>query len=440
MTLQNEFYCNSRKFLACQKSISHMKIKVLWVAAVGTIVEYYNYALFTIFLPIFSPKFFPADTVYHSLVKSYLLMWVAMSMRPLGGMFFGYFGDRFGRRRALICSIWGIVISTLLIGLLPTAAVIGVWASIAIVVIKGVQVFCFGGEYNGAGIFVVEHAQGNNEAMASSSFVAIAFIGALLACAAGIILTLPSMPKEFWRLAFIAGGFIGIMGIGNRKKMPESPGFKPCSKQQNSALAMLKLYPLELFTSVFVGGFTAIPFITVLTFINLVLMTKGYFTQQQLMLTQALMILVAIITVLLAGIVADYFTPVKWMKACCSALIIFSYPLLILIDSKNIFYSIAGLSGIIMITEFLHGPAHAYLKNLFAIHFRYRASSLGFGVGVSVLGSITPIVDEYLYRWSGDKFSSCATWFILIAIATLACMILIEKRSAVTESELLITQ
>jgi MHS family proline/betaine transporter-like MFS transporter len=348
--------------------------------------------LFTIFLPIFSPIFFPADTVYHSLVKSYFMMWIAMAMRPLGGLFFGYFGDKFSRRKALVCSIWGIVVATLVIGLLPSVASVGAWATGGIVFAKAVQVFCFGGEYNGAGIFIVEHAQGKKEALAGSIFVAIAFIGALLACVAGILLTGKGMPKESWRIAFIAGGLIGLMGIPNRSNLPESPAFKPGDAKQHGMMQMLRLYPLELLTGVFVGAFTAIPFISILMFINPVLMAKGYFTNQQLMLTQGLMITVAIASLIPAGFMADKISPKKFMKLCCLALIIFSYPLLKAVDSRNLFSMLVALSALTVITEFFHGPSHAYSKNLFAMRYRYRASSLGFGFGVSVLGSITPIV------------------------------------------------
>src|SRR5579862_5369977 len=182
-------------------------------AAVGTLVEYYDYALFSIFLPIVSPLFFPADSAYQSLVKGYFVFLVAMIDRPFGAAILGHLGDVYGRPKALLISMYGIALSTFVIGITPSSATIGIWALIIVMVAKAVQVACFGGEYNGAGIYVVEHAHNKNEAFVGSLLTAVMLSGALLASLLGILLTYPFMPSWSWRIAFLLGGLIGVFGI-----------------------------------------------------------------------------------------------------------------------------------------------------------------------------------------------------------------------------------
>src|SRR5690348_13385627 len=89
-------------------------------AAMGTLIEYYDYGLFLIFLPLLSPVFFPAETPYQSLMKAYVILLVALLARPLGGIAFGYWGDLHGRKKALLASIYGIAIATFAIGIIPS--------------------------------------------------------------------------------------------------------------------------------------------------------------------------------------------------------------------------------------------------------------------------------------------------------------------------------
>lgn len=195
-------------------------------AAIGTLIEYYDYALFGIFLPLLSPVFFAAETHYASLIQGYVVLLLAMIARPLGAIFFGIIGDHISRRNALMYSIYGIAIASLLIGFIPGYAIIGWCAPALLLFFKCVQAFCFGGEYNGAGIYVVEHARGKNEATWGSLLTATTLLGSLIATLLGTLLTMSIMPAGSWRIAFIAGGLFACFGIVYRRHMLESPEFK----------------------------------------------------------------------------------------------------------------------------------------------------------------------------------------------------------------------
>ena len=383
-------------------------------AAIGTTIEYYDYALFAIFLPLIAPQFFPAEDAYHSLMKGYYVLTIAMLARPFGSVFFGHIGDMIGRRRALLLSMYGIAVTTFIIGLTPTYQSIGVWSVVIIVISKCFQLACFGGEYNGAGIYVVEHANKGNEGFWGGLLTAIVCSGGLIASLLGVLLTLDDMPEWSWRIAFIIGGLIGVFGILYRKKMHESPQFTPADPAQTLG-KMINKFPRQILAGIFIGGFATIPFTTVITFINPVLMTKGFMTKHELMWLQSAMIFLGSFVLVLSGTMADRTSPRRIMRAGALMLTALSLPALWLVDLQSFFWLIIASTVFIVINEVTLGPANAYLKNIFPAEYRYRGSSLSFTIGMSLLGGLTPLVENALYHATG-QFTSAALWLVFIGV------------------------
>jgi MHS family proline/betaine transporter-like MFS transporter len=390
----------------------------LFLASIGTFVEYYDSSLFIIFFPLMAPTFFPHDSLYVSLLKSYLILALSAISRPLGGVFFGYIGDYFGRKRALLSSLYGIAIATLIIGITPGIAKIGMAAIIIIVVARTVQVLSFGGEYNGAAIYAIEHAKGKQEGLIGSAVSAITLSGSLVAILLGLLITLPSMPAWTWRLSYIFGGIVGFCFIYLRKNLIESPVFKPIVNNQYNFRSLLQKFPRQLVASLFIGGFITTPFTTIFTFITPVLVSIHYLNPHQLMLIYALLTVIAIITTLCSGYLTDYFLYKKIMWWANCSMLIMSYPLLLLVDSGKLNYILFGLIGIIVLTELFFGPSNAYLKNLFPAEYRYRGTAISFGVGYSLFGSLTPIIEYQLYNIR-HHFADIYWWLFLVSAGLL---------------------
>jgi len=400
-------------------------------AAVGTLVEYYDYALFSMFLPIMSPVFFPADSAYQSLVKGYYVFLIAMLARPFGGVLFGYLGDVFGRPKALLASMYGIALSTMVIGITPSYTVIGDWALFSVMTAKTIQIACFGGEYNGAGIYVVEHAQNKHEALIGSLLTAVMLCGALMASLMGVVLTYSFMPAWSWRIAFALGGLIGVFGILYRKNLAESPHFIAANLHYNGLMMLIKQFPRELLAGIFIGGLATAPFSTVLLFVMPVLTTKGFITNHQFMLIQCVLVFFAIITFIPVGIMADKKSPAAVMRFSCFLLIIFAYPMLSIVDKGSLFSIIVAMAVIVIINEIFLGPSNAYLKNRFPMQYRYRGSSFSFCIGMSLFGGLTPIVENYLYKATG-KFSVTALWLILLGLGALFSLEWVRRKQKAT--------
>jgi len=404
--------------------------KSFFGAAIGTLVEYYDYALFNTFIALIAPLFLPAETIYQSLIKGYFLILITAIARPFGGLVFGYLGDAVGRRNALLTSMYGIAFATFMIGFTPSYFTIGIFATIILFTAKTIQLFCFGGEFNGAAIYVIEHAQNKHEGLMGGLIAAITLVGSLLASLIGWILTLKGMPVWSWRIAFIIGGTIGIFGIFYRKNMLDPPKFIQANLQNHRFLILLKHYPKELIVGFFIGAYATIPFTTVIVFINPVLMSKGYFTNHTLMFFQVLLSFFGIFSLIAIGALSDKISPVKIIRISCLLLILFSYPLLYLVDHGNIFGIFIAEISFIFINEILLGAANTYLKNLFPMQYRYRAISFSFCLGMSVLGGLTPLVESSLYKLSGH-FSIIYLWLSLISIGTLCSLHFIKKKNSV---------
>ena len=390
-------------------------------ASFGTMIEYYDYAIFALFITLMMPTLVGEHSGLSALMSGYTILLVSQVLRPVGGLCFGYFGDRLGRKRTLIYAIMGISLSTMLIGFMPGAAQIGIAAFVLVMLLKSIQVFCFGGEYNGAGVYVVEHAKPYNECFWGSVLTAMTLFGALIATVIGFFLTLKGMPPWSWRIAFVGGGLFGLCGIWYRRKMIESPDFINDKTPPRSLQKLLTLDWQAIVVAAAIGAFATVPFTTVVIFINPFLTVHHYVTAHQMMLLQLLVILFAMIVLIWAGYLADRFGPKRVMLAGALIITLFSLPALMGLDHNNFPWIIAGQLTLILGNELLLGPSNAYMKRSFPVHSRYRGVSLGFCVGMAFAGGVTPFIENGLYHLN-DSFTWIFVWPTIVGILTLMIM------------------
>ncbi|MEN9945963.1 MAG: hypothetical protein RLZZ293_349 [Pseudomonadota bacterium] len=390
--------------------------KSLLLASLGTFIEYYDYSIFTLFLPFLAPTFFVGHSEYDSLIMGFYAILIASIARPIGGIVFGIIGDKFGRKVSLLCSLYGIAIATLLIGVLPGYASIGVYAIIILIGIRAVQMLCFGGEYSGAGIYVVEIAREKNISFIGAILTAMALIGSVGASLVGMGLTALNPIHPNWRLAFIIGGIIGLITIFFRQGMSESVSGHDLNQHINLS-AIFTNYRRQMFAGVCIGGFATLPFTTVLAFINPVLKTKNYLTSFEFMLLQFSLSIIAVLVLLSSGFIADRISPHKVMRQASICLIVLAIPLSLMLQSMLIKWVIVAEISLVVINEFLLGPSNAYLKQLFPVQCRYRGVAFSFCLGMSLVGGLTPVIENFLYQTTG-YMASIAIWLIFVSLMT----------------------
>ena len=204
-------------------------LKVAGASFIGTTVEYFDFFIYgTAAALVFPQIFFPEATPLMGTLLSFATFGVGFLARPLGGIIFGHFGDRVGRKRMLIISLLGMGLATLLMGLLPGYAQIGIWAPILLTVLRLLQGLMVGGEWGGATLMAVEHAPLGKRGFYGAFPQMGAPAGTFLATLAFLVVS--QLPDEDffawgWRLPFIASILLVVVGLFIRLSISESPAF-----------------------------------------------------------------------------------------------------------------------------------------------------------------------------------------------------------------------
>ena len=386
--------------------------KTLISASVGNILEFYDFTLYAFFIPVLAPYFFPATDALSSIISTLGVFSVGFLARPLGAIIFGYIGDMHGRKLALLVSIFGMAIPTIVIGLLPSYAQIGLFARILLTSCRLMQGICAGGEYNGAGIFVVEHAK-SDKGFLGSVLTSAGTMGAFLASIVAYICVQPWVPTWSWRVAFVLGGLIGVVGVYLRKKIPDTPEFKKNTPNSRTIpiLQVLKKHFKAFVCCVSIGGMAVAPFYYILSFLNPYLVLSNKLSLQQMMLENTAYVLLASIGVIIWGKYCDRIGVRKSM-IIASILIIFGVTSLIFDTSPS---TLIFLKGFIVITSgFFAAPSNAYMSSLFPVKYRYSGVALGYCLGMAILGGCVPYFSSLITKSTGDVSHSM---FIILFIA-----------------------
>lgn len=401
-----------------------------WSAAIGTMFEYYDYCLMIFFSPMIVKTFFGHGSFYFVLTKSVLIWLVIFSARPLGGLFFGYVGDFYSRKRALLLTIYGITIATLISGLLPTDHHLRELAFILFLLTKFLQYFCFGGEYTGALVYSIELAPDNQEVYRTSILTLISFLGALVAAVFGIILTLRDAPDDAWRWVFIFGGVLSSCILFYRRSMIESPYFTRVSRKYHMVHFFRKNW-VELVTSIFVGGTATLPFFMIISVINPLLVIDHLITAHEAMWLYALLSIAAIVSLYIVAQLGNKFSAEKIMKTGLFLMIGFAVPLFLLINSLDLVLIMIAEVVLVIFNQLFLGPSHVYLKNIIPTPYRYRAMAFGFSAGASLFSGINIILQPWIYLKT-SHINFIALFLLFLAGTTFLLMYHIEQRDAKT--------
>ncbi|CAJ1921021.1 Fosfomycin resistance protein AbaF [Aeromonas dhakensis] len=233
MTTVTQAYDHSRP-------LNRQDYKTLSLAALGGALEFYDFIIFVFFAVVIGELFFPADIPeWLRQFQTFGIFAAGYLARPLGGIIMAHFGDLIGRKRMFTLSIIMMALPTLLIGLLPTYAVLGIAAPLLLLLLRILQGAAIGGEVPGAWVFVAEHVPARRIGVACGTLTAGLTAGILLGSLVATAINRGMSPSEVsdwgWRLAFVLGGVFGIVAMYLRRWLRETPVF--AEMQANKALA-----------------------------------------------------------------------------------------------------------------------------------------------------------------------------------------------------------
>jgi len=411
------------------KLMKKLNKKIFLASMIGNALEFYDFTIYGFFVAIISPVFFPATDPLTSLISGFGVFAIGFFTRPLGAIFFGHIGDRFGRRKALSLTIIWMAIPTVIIGLLPTYQQIGIAAPILLTFCRVIQGFSAGGEYNGAGVFVIEHSPENKRGFLGALLTASGSMGALLASGIGMLFTLPFMPSWGWRVPFFLGGLIAVGGLYVRKQIDESPEFKQVYLQKKShslpVFSVLKENKISFLCTIGIGAMATVPFYIILAYMNPMLLTKGKVIASTMMLINALMSMICIISLPLMGYLSDKIGKSKVMIFAAILMILFAYPFFWVFENGSLTSIILFQAFMMILTEAYTGPSNAFMYKLFDTSKRYTGVALGYTLGLAIFGGTTPYISANLIKYFGSPYTPA---FYLIGIGVLGLISVIGGR------------
>jgi MFS family permease len=226
--------------------LTRQDYRTLLLAALGGALEFYDFIIFVFFAVVIGKLFFPPDMPeWLRQLQTFSIFAAGYLARPLGGIVMAHFGDLFGRKRMFMLSIFLMAVPTLAIGLLPTYAIIGVWAPLLLLVLRVLQGAAIGGEVPGAWVFVAEHVQARHVGFACGTLTAGLtggiLLGSLVASAVNKFYLPAEILAEGWRVPFILGGLFGLLAVWLRQWLNETPVFR----EMQAAQALADEMPLK---------------------------------------------------------------------------------------------------------------------------------------------------------------------------------------------------
>ncbi|MCB1670932.1 MAG: MFS transporter [Gammaproteobacteria bacterium] len=438
--------------------------KVALTSLAGGSIEWYDFFLYgTAAALVFPTVFFSEDMPpIVALIASFSTFAVGFVARPLGGIIFGHFGDRIGRKRALVIALMMMGIGTTLIGLLPTYGTIGALAPLALVLLRFVQGLAIGGQWGGAMLLVTENAPVERRGYYGAFAQAGAPVGVILANLAFLIISSSVSEQAFmtwgWRIPFLAS--VVLIGISlyvqlhledtqafkelvklkhqtphqGEEIMPPEEAFEAVAAektpqgQRSPVLEALRLYPGRI--ALAAGAFLSIQ----VTFYILIVFVVSYGTNTEIGIGLSRNFMLAAVMLgsaiqipfqFVAAIYSDRRgrRGVYMLGAVLCA--IWGFVLFPLIDTGSFFLVVIAVTGGLGFLGMQYGPQAAFFTELFSTHVRYSGASLGYQVGAIVGGALAPIIATLLWTEYGIVFVS--VYIALAAVLTIASVLMLTE-------------
>lgn len=399
------------------KSLSH---KVLASCFLAGCLEIYDFTIFGFLASTIHKNYLSFLSETNALIVTYALFAVAFVFRPLGSIFFGYIGDKHGRKAALVSSVSMMGSAALLMAILPPYATIGIISCYFIAFIRIIQGFSIGGEYSGAIIYAIEHFDKKKAGFVGAIVISGCLVGAMLARLVSTIVQNPALPEYSWRFAFVLGFFLSLIGFFIRSKLTESPEFTAISKKNKlrnriPLLNGIRTYPIEMISTTLLVGANGVNFYFIAVFL---LDYIKIHNQVDIGYVSLLTTIVPAILAPIMGIISDRWHRGKMLLlgiALLGCYNIIALPMLFTAhDTFTVGILLLGYAALFSIQS---GTINTYSVEIFPTECRFSCGALSYALGMALIGGTSPMVAAYLTR-DGENIDNVVIYvLILTAIA-----------------------
>ncbi|PTA91549.1 shikimate transporter [Kosakonia sp. H7A] len=397
--------------------------RAAWGSFAGAVVDWYDFLLYGITAAlVFNKEFFPQIDPAMGTLAAFATFGVGFLFRPLGGIIFGHFGDRLGRKRMLMMTVWMMGIATACIGILPSFATIGWWAPALLVTLRALQGFAVGGEWGGAALLAVESAPAGKKAFYSSGVQVGYGVGLLLST--GLVSLISSMTSNAqflswgWRLPFLFSIVLVLGALWVRNGMEESREFEQAQAQ--SAKQQKKRLPVFEALVRHPGAFLKIIALRLCELLTMYIVTAfalNYSTQnlglpRELFLNIGLLVGgISCLTIPLFALLADRYGRRRIYITGAILGALSAFPFFMALEARSIF-------GVVFFSLMLANIAHDMVvcvqqpmfTEMFGAGYRYSGAGVGYQVASVVGGGFTPFIAAMLVTFSGGEWHSVAMY------------------------------
>ena len=420
-----------------KKMIGKQK-KVVLAGAIGNALEWYDFTIYAFFVPIIAMQFFPNKDPFISLLATFGVFAAGFLVRPLGAILFGYIGDHAGRKKALVISMVLMSFPTFLIGVLPNYNTIGMMAPVLLIGLRIIQGLAVSGELTTATVFLIEHADSNRRGIAGSLAMAGCLSGmvisSIFATAMSEMVSDVQLAAWGWRIPFLLGGLIGIMGIVIRLRTLD-----PAVYEQVHASQQEKAYPVSIMKhisslnyrtlciGIFLTSIMAIANYFLIAYFNTFLIDTQGLSLRPVMVVNTVAITIQVIITLLMGRLSDYVGRKRILGAGILSLLVLAYPVFWLLTQHDIYLALAGEVLFALAAGSLTGLIPTTLAELFDTYHRNMGISISYNVSLALFGGTAPLVAITLIALTHNVFAPA--WYLMscAVVAFLALLTLKES-------------
>ncbi|KIV65679.1 L-Proline/Glycine betaine transporter ProP [Pseudomonas sp. FeS53a] len=389
------------------RPLTRSDYKTLSLSALGGALEFYDFIIFVFFAAVVGKLFFPAEMPeWLRQLQTFGIFAAGYLARPLGGIVMAHFGDLLGRKRMFTLSIFLMAVPTLVMGLLPTYAQIGIWAPLALLLMRVIQGAAIGGEVPGAWVFVAEHVPARHVGYAcgtlTSGLTAGILLGSLMATLINTLYTPEEVQAWAWRVPFLVGGVFGLFSVYLRRWLHETPVF--AELQQRKALAeevplkaVLREHRGAIAISMLLTWVLSAGIVVVILMTPTVLQTVYGFDAATALKANSLAIVCLTVGCIASGALADRFGAGRT----------FLVGGLLLAASSWTFYSslkahpdwlfpLYALTGLFVGTI---GAVPYVMVKAFPPVVRFSGLSFSYNLAYAIFGGLTPMIVSLLMKW-----------------------------------------